>query len=434
MEPLLPKSKKKKKFCCFTRSDSSGDESVITIDRESMSSIEPVPHKVYQINNYASDRVYILSVSTEYFVLTVKHIILNLKTPLGSQIQSSRYTRRQTSGLSSISTLKEEEKSFEVSSDKFLSEKIQKKFAKFLNSRLKCEKCLISTRRNCSLSLHLAKYCHVVVVEEEKVMEEIVKNNSEIIFQGFKINLIEGNLESYEDTGFDLVVYNLVARDHEEDDLTSEDFQIMEGFLAKYLKTIKNIAIVLPYSADPAVLCKLLAQYSYSPSIEILIYSDSNTVKFQILLIGEICKVSQPELVQNLVSRLNLSPVQSSLIKEVLLRLGLKTTLRILFESENNLSKRKEIREPAQSFFEKARGLGCCLNEIKSISIGNDGNKLVNYLKTLKEFVLVYFIEDISELVAQGKKIYGETDILRYFEENKGDDKQSNSLLNLVEG
>ena len=131
---------------------------------------------------------------------------------------------------------------------------------------------------------------------------------------------------------------------------------------------------------------------------------------------------------------MNLSPVQASLVKEVLLKLGLKTTLSILHESETNLIKSSEARYPAQSFFEKARGLGCCLNEIKSISIGNDGNKLVNYLNSLKEFVFVYFIEDISELVDQGKKIYGETDILRYFEENKGDDKQSNSLLNLVEG
>ena len=216
--------------------------------------------------------------------------------------------------------------------------------------------------------------------------------------------------------------------------MSSEDFQTLENFLAKYLKTIKNLAIILPYSADPAILCKILSQYSYYPSIEILIYSDLNTTKFQILLIGDLCKVNQPELIQNLVSRLNLSPVQASLVKEVLLKLGLKTTLSILHESETNLIKSSEARYPAQSFFEKARGLGCCLNEIKSISIGNDGNKLVNYLNSLKEFVFVYFIEDISELVDQGKKIYGETDILRYFEENKGDDKQSNSLLNLVEG
>jgi hypothetical protein len=166
--------------------------------------------------------------------------------------------------------------------------------------------------------------------------------------------------------------------------------------------------------------------------VEILVYSDLSPCKFQIVLIDQLARLSTSELINNLLSRLSLPQAQHSSLKEIIEKLGVRTTLKILQDSEKQV--KKGGRDLVQSFLEKAKNLGCLLKNIKTLHIGPESNRLAKFSSSNKEFFFVYRTQESSVLQDDSLKITGEMEILRYLEESQDNDRQNNSLLSLVEG
>lgn len=439
MEKLLKKRNKGKKFCCFNLSSSSGDESVITIDRDSILAFESVPQRKFALNNYAADKVYIISSAPQYIAICIKHIIITPKAHSQSHISQAKSFQRGSLKPSPSLLLKEEDsliKSSEVQTDNFLSEKTIKKLCKLLNSRGTYKNCLISTQRVCTLALHMAKYCHVMSVENEIVITQMMHNNPMLESQGYKINLIDGEFTQIDHHAeVDLVILNLVERGYEEMQVDDEVMKKFVEKLAECLRISQSVVLILPFDLDPGKFCERVCELRIEPCVEFVVCSNASSSKYVAVLFGKVAKVNLSEIVLNLCGRLSVPVKQQDYIKKIIEELGLSESFRILKEAESEKSSKKEnFSKKTQSFFERAKMLGCSFPEIKILYQNAEGPNLVPNLFALKEFFFVYPTEGITTLYVDGEKISGALKILQFIEEQRENELNLNSLLQLIDG
>ena len=430
MEKLLKKPRKSR-FCCCSLSSSSGDESIITIDRDSIQPFEPLSQRKFPITKYSADKVYIIPASPKYFIISIKQIGINSKLCSVSQLIQPKAKYNLSKKSSNSVLIKEEDiiKSSEISTDNFLSDKVIRKLCKLLNSRKNPKNCLVNANRVCNFALYMARYCHVMSVESEIVITEMVQNNPMIQNQGFKINLIDGDITQLEkSTEVDLAILNFVEKNCEDQEVTNEFIDNIVNTLRSCLKISNNVVIILPFDLDPSKFCEKISDLHVEPCIEFIVYTDQNPNKFIIALIGKVARVDSNEIILNLCGRLKIPGKQQNSVKKIIDKLGLVETLSILREVE------KEKFSKAQNFFERAKQLGLNFPEIKILFLNPESSLIVSHLQALKEFFFIYPTEDVTTLYAEGLKFLGQIKILEYIEEFQNNEFNLNSLLQLVDG
>jgi hypothetical protein len=437
---LIPKPKRKSYFCCF-KSDSSDEDTIISIDKQSHIEIDP-PVSSNPLTSYAADKVYLIGNTDSKFAVTFKHVIIEPKFLSTSRI--SYYTQNKSAAKiseSDDSKIIENNVSEEKPRKYCISEKVAKKMSKMINNRIPLENCLISTQSANSLCVKMAKYCDVIVLEEESVITEMMKITPQAFDVMHKVNIIEGNILTLNtDVHTDLVALMLDSIGQDQSFLNlSVDFPDLLSKIQRSLQISPNLILIFPYSLklDPKTLCEALQVLDIEPCIEFVLYFEDSLVKCLMAFIGPIARVSEAGILNLIIGKLGLGHKQKPLLNKIIKSISLQKTLKILCEAEKqsenkNTSKANNLK--TKIFFDLTQAEECFSNDVIVLFKGPKGDSIEAMLHQLNEYYFEHETERESTLIVNGDSIVGEENIWAYLEQRKREERSnSNSLLNLIE-
>ena len=427
------------KICCCLRPDSSDEESIITIDKESLISSFSVPIR-HASNNYAANKIYLLGSNFKY-ISYFKHIIIepkiNFETKSRNSVKSKRLSRIEPSVISKSD---EGTRIADNGLENVINERISKKICKMILERLKINACLVFFTGESPFCLKLVKYCDVVAVEENSFISETLKNSLKNYEGTHKIQVFEGNVMDFcPEIKPDAVVLKVnFAISKDEELIVFEHLPELIFSIEKCLEFSENLVLIFPSNLNPESFASILENLKIEPCVEFLMVFQNGVLKNIAVMLGGLPKVPKNDVLNIILSKLGLNYKQKHVLNKIIEKVSLRRVLQIISDLEKDFKSVvtiEKLETTSSKFFEIINQENeNLLTDIMIFYNGKEGFDIIKLLKQNNEYFISYSVEEESKLVHNGLEIIGKENIISYLSKIKrSDSSNSSSLMNLID-